>query len=201
MNATDNGCAMRQYRINEIFLSLQGEGRHTGMPAVFVRFCGCNLRCAFCDTDFAEGKYMSASQIADAVVAAGGKQGMLLVLTGGEPSLQVDDDLLMHLRSLRMTICMETNGTHVVPAGVDWITCSPKEGTDVVLHEVNELKVVYTETDVEHWRNDIRAEYYYLQPCSCKNTQEVINYILHQNQQGADAWRLSLQTHKYLSIR
>lgn len=192
---------MTMYRVNEIFLSLQGEGYHTGMPAVFVRFCGCNLRCPFCDTDFADGQELSALQIVEAVRAAGGKRGMLLVLTGGEPSLQVDEPLLRCLRTLEMTVCMETNGTHPVAAGVDWITCSPKEGSRVVLTAVDELKIVFTGQDVEHWRRSIAARYYFLQPCSCSNTQEVIGWLLSQPQHGPSAWRLSLQTHKYLHIR
>lgn len=188
------------YRINEIFLSLQGEGFHTGMPAVFVRFCGCNLRCAFCDTDFVEGRMMSAPQIVETVRRIGGRKGMLLVLTGGEPSLQVDTLLLRCLHELEMVVCIETNGTQPLAAGIDWVTCSPKEGSRVVLSHADELKVVFTGQEVEHWRDTIAARHYFLQPCSCANTPEVIDYLLAQPVQGDNAWRLSLQTHKYLDI-
>ncbi len=184
------------YRVNEIFYSLQGEGYHTGCAAVFVRLSGCNLRCAFCDTDFTHFTEMTAEAIAAEVQQLCPSTKALIVLTGGEPSLQADDELVTALHSTGKKICVETNGTHLLPAGIDWITCSPKEGAAVILPHADELKVVYTGQDVEAIANATPATHLFLQPCSCKNTKEVIAYI-----EQHPWWRLSLQTHKYLEIR
>ena len=199
------------YRINEIFYSLQGEGYHTGTPAVFVRFSGCNLRCPFCDTDFAAYTEMTAEQIVKQINALtpqlstlntklstlNPQLSTLIVLTGGEPALQVDAPLLTALHATGMSVCIETNGTHALPDSIDWITCSPKQGTRLALNRADELKVVLTEgTDPEQWLQHIQADHLFLQPCSCQNTEQVIDYILRHPH-----WRLSLQTHKYLHIR
>ena len=195
------------YRVNEIFFSLQGEGFHTGQAAVFVRFSGCNLRCPFCDTDFGTYSEMTAAEIVSEVQRLSDDPRVLVILTGGEPSLQVDDALVAALRTTGKRLCIETNGTHPLPAGIDWITCSPKEGTRVILPRADELKIVYLPQtsatssctppqDVEQWAEQIPATHLYLQPCSCQNTAEVINYILRHPH-----WHLSLQTHKYLNIR
>lgn len=196
-NVTKNKPAMeRTYRINEIFYSLQGEGVHTGRPAVFVRFSGCNLQCPFCDTDFSRFTAMTADNIVAAVAECCHDSNAMIVLTGGEPSLQVDEPLLDALHRLGMTIAIETNGTHPLPVGIDWVTCSPKEGSRVVLDSADEVKVVLTGNDPELWRRTIRAQHYLLQPCSCRNTGQVVEYILQH-----PWWRLSLQTHKYLEIQ
>lgn len=195
------------YRINEIFFSLQGEGYHTGQAAVFVRFSGCNLRCPFCDTDFSQSIGMTAADIVAEVQRLSPDPRVLVILTGGEPSLQTDDTLINALRATGKTLCIETNGTHPLPAGIDWITCSPKEGTRIVLPRADELKIVYLSPspdapsgtpsqDVEQWAALVPATHLYLQPCSCQNTAEVIDYILRHPH-----WHLSLQTHKYLNIR
>ncbi len=190
-----------KYRVHEIFFSLQGEGYHTGTPAVFIRFSGCNLHCPFCDTDFNSYRLCSAEDICEqvATVLHTGESlpasSTLVVLTGGEPSLQVDDKLVESLHRLADTICIETNGTHPVPKGIDWVTCSPKEGSRVVLLNADEVKVVYTGQDVEHWRRQIMSKHWFLQPCSCQNTADTVNYVLHH-----PAWRLSLQTHKLVGI-
>ncbi len=195
------------YRVNEIFFSLQGEGYHTGQAAVFVRFSGCNLRCPFCDTDFGTYSEMTAAEIVEEVQRLSNDPRVLIILTGGEPSLQVDDTLVAALRTTGKRLCIETNGTHPLPAGIDWITCSPKEGTRVILPRADELKIVYLpqtssassctpSQDVEHWATQVPATHLYLQPCSCQNTAEVIDYILRHPH-----WHLSLQTHKYLNIR
>lgn len=188
-----------KYRINEIFYSLQGEGYHTGMPAVFVRFSGCNLRCPFCDTEFADYREMDAEEIAEEVerLVPQGNALPLIVLTGGEPSLQADETLVARLHETGMAICMETNGTHALPQEIDWVTCSPKAGSRVVLEEADELKIVLTDDcRPEQWAERIKARHLFLQPCSCRNTEAVVEYILSHPQ-----WRLSLQTHKYLNIR
>lgn len=181
-------------RINEIFESLQGEGFQTGTPAVFVRFSGCNLACPFCDTDHRAFTTMTDEQIATAVAQFKPK---LVVLTGGEPGLQVSDQLIDLLHAKGRKVAIETNGTCPLPAGIDWVTVSPKEGSALVLTAANEVKVVFqADTDVEKWRNQISADHYFLQPCSCKNTAETVAYIMTHPH-----WRLSVQTHKYLGIR
>lgn len=203
---------MHTYHINEIFYSLQGEGFHTGQPAVFVRFAGCNLRCPFCDTDFSHSEPMTAQQIAERVFTYSTDPHTLIVLTGGEPSLQVDNQLIKALRAHHMTIAIETNGTRQIPDGIDWVTVSPKADdsvttstkangsvTPLLLTHANEVKIVFTPQTLpllDHWRSTIQADHYFLQPCSCANTDEVIAYIL-----AHPYWRLSLQTHKYLHIR
>ena len=138
-------------RINEIFHSLQGEGRHTGTPAVFVRFSGCNLHCPFCDTDHAVGREMSDEEI---IAEVRRHDVPLVVLTGGEPSLQLDAPFLKKLKEATgATIAIETNGTHPLPPGIDWVTLSPKTGIadrdlPIVLDRADEIKVVDTGQDL-----------------------------------------------------
>ncbi len=178
-------------KINELFYSLQGEGYHTGTPAFFIRFSGCNLKCSFCDTKHETGTPMSDSDIMAEVAKCPAR---MVVLTGGEPSLAIDESFVNLLHDLGKYVCIETNGTHPVPANIDWITCSPK-GAPVVLNRIDEVKVVFTEgADVERYAS-IPAKAHFLQPCSCLNTTEVIAYI-----QKHPHWRLSLQTHKLTGI-
>ena len=180
------------YKINEIFYSLQGEGHYTGTPAVFLRFSGCNRRCPFCDTDFGAFTEMTADDIIRAVSAYPARH---IVVTGGEPLLQLDDTLVRALRGAGFYIQIETNGSLPVPTGVDWVTCSPKDapwGID----RIDELKVVYQGQDVERIAGQLPATCRYLQPCSGQNTAETIAYILEHPH-----WRLSLQTHKLVDIR
>lgn len=178
-------------KINEIFYSLQGEGFHTGTPALFIRFSGCNLKCSFCDTKHEEGEWMSDEDI---VAKAKECPAKMVVLTGGEPSLWIDEAFVEKLHQVGKYVCIETNGTHPIPDSVDWITCSPK-GAPVVLTRIDEVKVVYTgDEDVEPYLT-LPAQVHFLQPCSCKNTQEVVAYIQEHPQ-----WRLSLQTHKWIGI-
>ncbi len=178
-------------KINEIFYSLQGEGFHTGTPALFIRFSGCNLKCSFCDTKHEEGEWMSDEDI---VAKAKECPAKMVVLTGGEPSLWIDEAFVEKLHQAGKYVCIETNGTHPIPDSVDWITCSPK-GAPVVLTRIDEVKVVYTgDEDVEPYLS-LPAQVHFLQPCSCKNTQEVVAYIQEHPQ-----WRLSLQTHKWIGI-
>ena len=132
------------YHINEIFYSLQGEGFHTGRPAVFVRFAGCNLRCPFCDTDFSHSEPMTAEQIARRVFDYSTHPHTLIVLTGGEPSLQVDNELVDALHAHQQTVTIETNGTRPVPDNIDWVTLSPKAvpEANLPLTQADESKVV-----------------------------------------------------------
>ena len=178
------------YKINEVFYTLQGEGAHSGIPAVFVRFSGCNLRCPWCDTEFSEFTEMSADEIVREALSLydiPNERRKMLVLTGGEPSLQVDAPLIDALHAAGFYICIETNGTRPLPDGIDWITCSPKmvyqsEGRSIsetvyqrsglsakrsslALKRVNEVKVVFTGTyDPEIWRSQLEAEHWLLQP-------------------------------------
>lgn len=184
---------MKKKKINEIFYSLQGEGMHTGTPAVFVRFSGCNLHCPFCDTRHEEGIWMSNEEIVEAVKR---HPCRFVILTGGEPSLQIDEDLLHRLHDNGRYICIETNGTQLLPMGIDWVTCSPKGDAPVMLEKIDEVKVVYTGQDVETYHKQLKADHYSLQPCSGLNTAETVAYVL-----AHPWWRLSLQTHKLIDIR
>ena len=189
------------YKVNEIFRSLQGEGFWTGTPMVFVRLSGCNLKCPFCDTDHSGFREMTAEEIVDAVRKVAGTCRRVCV-TGGEPSLQLDRGLTEALHSAGFRIHVETNGTRLLPEGTDWVTLSPKSDVpglkgdgSVVLEKADEVKIVYLGSDVERWA-EFPAPWHFLQPCSCSNTAETIDYI-----QRHPHWRLSLQTHKYLNIR
>ncbi len=177
-------------KINEIFYSLQGEGFHTGTPAVFIRFSGCNLKCSFCDTRHENGTLMSDEEILQAVSAY---PSNVVILTGGEPSLWIDQSFIDLLHQAGKYICIETNGTNPLPEGIDWVTCSPK-GAPLRLTHIDEIKVVYTGQDLTAYAN-LETSWHFLQPCSCQNTKEVVEYILHH-----PLWRLSLQTHKLIDI-
>lgn len=179
-------------KVVEIFYSLQGEGFFTGTAAVFIRFSGCNLSCSFCDTNH---KNFDEKTDEELVAEVCEYPTQYVILTGGEPSLQVTEHLIELLHRQQKFVCIETNGTNVLPQNIDWITCSPKEKSHVILDVANEVKVVYQNQDVEVWHKNIRAKHYFLQPCSCKNTQEVVTYIKEH-----PWWRLSLQTHKYIGI-
>ena len=214
------------YKVNEIFYTLQGEGAHSGIPAVFVRFSGCNLKCPWCDTEFAAYQEMSAEQIVASAIELydiPNERRKMLVLTGGEPSLQVDKPLLDALHAAGFYICIETNGTRPLPDGIDWITCSPKKVESgklkverpLALKKVNEVKVVYTgEYDPEIWRTQLEAEHWMLQPLRFTgewliehaideweddrndNLDDTVRYIL-----SHPFWRLSVQLHKIVGLR
>ena len=194
------------YRINEIFYSLQGEGFHTGTPAVFVRFSGCNLRCSFCDTQHQAGEMMSLQEVVNEVNKY--PIAPLLVLTGGEPSLFIDEALVAELKQKTgKKIAIETNGTRPLPDNLDWVTFSPKtafDGGDLepcVLTHCDELKVVYLGQDLAQY-DGIEAKYRFLQPCFVEdleqrkaNMQACVEAVKrHPN------WRLSLQVHRVLNI-
>ncbi len=192
------------YRVNEIFYSLQGEGRWAGRPAVFIRFSGCNLKCPFCDTDFASHKDMALYEIIDAIRPWRGCK--FVVLTGGEPTLQADRALIDALHGAGFYISMETNGTREGVEGVDWITVSPKtayvENGQVIVHRANEVKVVY---DGKHSPSSfgIMAEEYYIQPCDTGfiATNREINKKCVEWVKAHPQWRLSIQQQKILNVR
>ena len=193
----------KTYRVNDIFYSLQGEGHNTGRAAVFVRFSGCNLHCPFCDTDFSRFETLTAPEITRRMQALTpqGEDSPIVVLTGGEPTLQVDSDLLDAIHAAGFPfIAMESNGTKEPPAGLDWLTVSPKENVSV--RQCSELKVLCNGTD-EPDDQGIQATYYYLQPLDTGNEAEnrrmvdgCIDYI-----KARPRWRLSLQTHKLIGIK
>lgn len=194
------------YRINEIFYSLQGEGFHSGTPAVFVRFSGCNLRCAFCDTQHQVGELLSLQNIVDKVnkypVAS------LVVLTGGEPSLFIDEAFVAELKQKSgKKIAIETNGTRPLPTNLDWVTFSPKsafEGGDLepcVLTACDELKVVFMDQDLAQY-DSIEAKHRFLQPCFVEDAEQR-NANMKSCVEAVKSnpnWRLSLQIHRVLDI-
>lgn len=180
------------YIVNEIFYSLQGEGYYTGTPAVFLRFSGCNRKCSFCDTDHNTGRRMTGGQIARECAKYASRH---LVVTGGEPLLQLDSALLRLLKAEGFYVQIETNGSLPAPPEVDWVTCSPKDAPWDI-DRVDELKIVYQGQDVEETARFFDTPRRFLQPCSGKNIAETIDYILRH-----PSWRLSLQTHKLLDIR
>ncbi len=197
------------FRVNEIFYSLQGEGYHTGTPAVFVRFAGCNLQCPFCDTDFTNFTTMSEQDI---ILNIKQYPAKMVVLTGGEPTLQITANLCRLIQQQGYYITIETNGTRsTIPnnhndntpvrlnEAVNWITCSPKAHSTTRLNKADELKIVLTDDTLpmlDEYRNNIKATHHFLQPCSNSNTGQVINYIKQH-----PTWRLSLQTHKLIGIQ
>ena len=194
------------YKINEIFYSLQGEGYHSGTPAVFLRFSGCNLRCAFCDTQHQTGEMMSLQEIVDEVNNY--PNAPLIVFTGGEPSLFIDEAFVAELKQKTgKQITIETNGTRPLPSNLDWVTFSPKTGFDgggvepCILTACDELKVVYLGQDLKQY-DVIEAKYRFLQPCFVENEEQrkanmqacVEAVKIHPN------WRFSLQIHRVLRI-
>ena len=192
----------KTYKVKEIFYTLQGEGFHAGEPAVFVRFSGCNLACPWCDTDHLKGAEMTAQDIAQAVkkLWPGKEVAPFVVLTGGEPGLQVDEPLIKALNALEAYIAVETNGTRELPAGIDWITCSPKPNSTLRLRQADEVKVVFDEvTDPELWRKELHAQFWLLQPLhdgKTSNVDSVTAYIL-----SHPTWCLSVQLHKILGFK
>lgn len=205
------------FKVNEIFYSLQGEGRNTGRAAVFIRFAGCNLRCSFCDTEFDSYREMSADEIVDAISVWPSR---FVVLTGGEPTLQVDDAFVELLHQHGYEVAMESNGTRPAPRNLDWLTVSPKDwwkasGGWWTEHRsrINEVKIVFDEDTPARLssthnpqliiQNSKPITLYSLQPCDTGDAERnarimhlCIEYIKQHPQ-----WRLSLQTHKLVGIR
>jgi 7-carboxy-7-deazaguanine synthase len=211
------------YKVKEIFYTLQGEGINTGRPAVFCRFSGCNLwsgkesdrriaACRFCDTDFAGtdgpggGNFDEARSLAEAIDAAygGTRQDAvppLVALTGGEPALQIDTALIDALHARNFEIAIETNGTLLLPQGIDWITVSPKAGTHLAVTSGDELKLVFPQEGIKPADlEDLSFRHFLLQPQDGpkikENTATTVQYCL-----SHPKWRLSLQTHKILGIK
>lgn len=190
-------------KVNEIFYSLQGEGFYTGTPAVFLRLSGCNMACSFCDTQHQEGVNMTDEDIVKEVKKYPARH---IVITGGEPTLQLTASLTHALKCAGFFIQIETNGSIALPEGceIDWITCSPKS-KPIRIQRIDELKVLYPCQDMAPYEgiNGIEAKEYRLQPIDCgnaetnkENVKETINYILKNPK-----WHLSLQTHKILNVR
>lgn len=192
-------------RVNEIFYSLQGEGLHTGTPAVFLRLSGCNLKCPFCDTKHESFTEMTEEEIVEKVSAYPSRT---IVITGGEPMLQLNASLTRLLHKAGFTIHIETNGSRLIPEGaeIDWVTCSPKDGGKVIIQHIDELKVVFmgknSGQDMTQY-DELKASEYRLQPLDTGNEtqnltvrQQTIDYIL-----ANPKWKLSLQTHKILNVR
>ena len=206
------------YSIKEIFLTLQGEGAFAGRPAVFCRFAGCNLwsgieadraaaRCTFCDTDFVGtngpggGRFADAEVLAEAIADCwpGGGQP-LVVCTGGEPLLQLDESLAEALHRRGFQIAVETNGTLPVPGNVDWVCVSPKIAQELVVRAGDELKLVFPQANCRPEAfESLNFQHFYLQPMDgpdlLENQQLAADYCLKHPQ-----WRLSIQMHKVLGL-
>lgn len=216
------------YTVKELFPTLQGEGAHTGRAAVFCRFAGCNLWsgreedrasavCKFCDTDFVGsdgdggGKFETAQDLANAIESSwrstsAGPQQRYVVFTGGEPLLQLDEQLIEKLHQKGFEVAIETNGTIKVPKGVDWVCVSPKAGSDLIVLQANELKLVIPQEGQDSLEKllarfekmDYRNRF--LQPMDGANlkinTELAISLC-----QKRPLWRLSLQSHKLIGIR
>jgi 7-carboxy-7-deazaguanine synthase (Cx14CxxC type) len=210
------------YSVKEIYYTLQGEGANTGRAAVFCRFAGCNLWtgkeedrtgaiCKFCDTDFvgtdgpSGAKFNAAESLAEAVRATwqevASTEGLpLVVCTGGEPLLQLDEELVKALHNVGFQIAVETNGTLLPPDGIDWLCVSPKAGSNLALRSGHELKLVFPQEGGEPERYEhLEFQHFFLQPMDGLerewHTQLAIKYCLNHPQ-----WRLSLQTHKLIGI-
>jgi 7-carboxy-7-deazaguanine synthase (Cx14CxxC type) len=209
------------YSVKEMFYTLQGEGANAGQPAVFCRFAGCNLWsgreedrssaiCQFCDTDFVGtdgthgGKFDSAQDLAAAIARfwpATDTQHRFVVLTGGEPLLQVDEALVDALHAQGFTIAVETNGTVKPPKGIDWLCMSPKAGSQRLVETGQELKLVFPQAGAEPALfESLNFENFYLQPMdgpnAAANTAAAVAFC-----QEHPRWRLSVQTHKLIGIR
>lgn len=207
------------YSVKEIFYTLQGEGVNAGRPAVFCRFSGCNLWsgregdrataiCNFCDTDFVGmdgtlgGKYKDPRDLADRIVSLWpeGRGSRFVVLTGGEPLLQVDSPLIEALHQVGFQIAVETNGSLPAPDGIDWLCVSPKAGAVWVQRQGSELKLVFPQSGLMPDEVDGDFIHFLLQPLDGPNsrlhTEQAIEHC-----QRDPRWRLSLQTHKFLEIR
>ena len=207
------------YAVKECFLTLQGEGLQTGRRAVFLRFAGCNLwtgreqdraaaQCNFCDTDFVGtdgpggGKFADAEALADQVAAIwdGSSNHRLVVITGGEPMLQLDEGLVDALHARGFRIAVESNGTLPAVPGIDWLTISPKAGTDVVQRRGDELKLVWPQPGIDPGAHeDWDFQHFMIQPMDCADRQGAIDAAI-ALAMARPRWRLSLQAHKVAGL-
>jgi 7-carboxy-7-deazaguanine synthase len=207
------------YAVKECFLTLQGEGVQSGSRAVFLRFAGCNLwsgreqdreaaLCRFCDTDFVGtdgeggGKFASADELAEQVEQLWGaaEERRLVVITGGEPMLQLDDALVEALHERGFRIAVETNGTLPATAGIDWICVSPKAGTDVVQRSGDELKLVWPQAGIEPAELEQWAfEHFLVQPMDCLDREAAVEAAVRLAMERPK-WRLTLQAHKVIGL-
>ena len=208
-----------KYRIKEIFFTQQGEGKNTGKDFIFVRFSGCNLWsgqekhrasaiCKFCDTDFYGtdgingGKYQ-AKDLIEKIKSLwiSSDSQIRVVLTGGEPLLQVDKGLISALKKENIYIAVETNGTLEAPDGIDWICMSPKANTEIKLRKGSEVKVVYPQKNLNPDNfNVLDFKNFYIQPMDSENYEDNVSQSVKFCMQNPN-WKLSLQTHKILGIR
>jgi len=207
------------YRIKEIYFTQQGEGSNTGRDFVFVRFSGCNLWsgketnrksaiCQFCDTDFygtdgINGGVYSAQQLIEKIKSlwVSRDDNIAVVLTGGEPLLQVNDELVAALKQEQIYIAVETNGTLDAPDHIDWICMSPKANTEIKLKKGNEIKVIFPQESLDPEKFSLfDFSEFYLQPMDSNEYQENLNATITYCQKNPK-WKLSLQTHKILGIR
>lgn len=208
------------YAVKEAFLTLQGEGVQAGSRAVFLRFAGCNLwsgreqdrataQCNFCDTDFVGtdgpggGKFADAERLADHVEGLWGREQdlRLVVITGGEPMLQLDLALIDALHGKGFRVAVESNGTIAAVPGIDWLCISPKSGTDIVQRSGNELKLVWPQpgidpADLEGWDFD----HFLVQPMDCAD-QKASRDAAIALAMARPRWRLSLQAHKVVGLK
>jgi 7-carboxy-7-deazaguanine synthase (Cx14CxxC type) len=207
------------YSVKECFLTLQGEGVQAGARAVFLRFAGCNLwsgreqdrataQCTFCDTDFVGtdgeggGKFTAAGELAAHVEALWGEGAdeRLVVITGGEPMLQLDETLIGALHARGFRVAVETNGTLPATEGIDWVCVSPKAGTDVVQQSGDELKLVWPQKGIdpaalESWSFD----HFLVQPMDCERGEEALQAAI-KLAMDRPKWRLTLQAHKVVGL-
>lgn len=208
----------KTYKVKEIFYSIQGEGFHSGTPAIFIRFSGCNLWsgkendrkkaiCQFCDTDFVGtdglngGKYTVEELIKKVLDITKESNCRFAIFTGGEPLLQVDSKLINSLKNEGFYLTVETNGTQKVPKGIDWITVSPKENANFIQKTGNELKLVYPQSNsIPSNYIGLKFEHFYLQPKDENRPNDNINKTLKYCLMNPK-WKISVQSHKILNIR
>ncbi len=208
----------KKYNIKEIFYSIQGEGFNSGTPAVFIRFSGCNLWtgnendrykaiCKFCDTDFVgtdgeNGGVYTSETLSDKLYDLTKVNSCcFLIFTGGEPLLQLDEELINHLKNSNYFISVESNGTIKAPSGIDWLTISPKSGSKLKQNSGNEIKIVFPQIEMDPKDYEkMNFSHFYIQPKFDKDHEINISLSLDFCLKNPN-WKLSLQTHKYLNIK